>query len=86
MFVVLIAIVSAIWHVNVNSTNALLNFLIAVPEGGSEAVKVSLALEEAIVVLLGFLPSRVCFPCLFDWHLYFGVLKLLCQQAPSVFL
>lgn len=61
MFVVLIAIVSAIWHVNVNSTNALLNFLIVVPEGGSEAVKVSLALEEAIVALLSFWPSRVLF-------------------------
>lgn len=79
MFVVLIAIVSAIWHVNVNSTNALLNFLIAVPEGGSEAVKISLALEEAIVALLSFLPSRVLFFSAFHWLLYFGVLKLLCQ-------
>ena len=61
MFVVLITIFSTIWRVNVNSANALLNFLTTVPEGGSEGVKISLALEEAIVALLRFLPFRVCF-------------------------
>ena len=51
-----------------SSTNACLNFLIIVPGGGgggggggSEAVNISLALEEAIVAVLSFLPSRVVF-------------------------
>ena len=44
MFVVLIAIVSVIWHANVISTNVLLSFLIALSAGGLEMVKISLAL------------------------------------------
>ena len=61
MFDVLFAIVSAIWRVNVNSANALLNCLIAVPEGGSEAVEIRLALEEAIVALLSVCSKEFCF-------------------------
>ena len=61
MFDVLFAIVSAIWRVNVNSANALLNCLIAVPERGSEAVEIRLALEEAIIALLSVYSKEFCF-------------------------
>jgi len=51
------------------------------PRGGFRGGKISLALEEAIVALLSFLPSRVLFFSAFHWLLYFGVLELTDQSG-----
>ena len=75
MFVVSVAIALATWHANDFTINVLLSLLIALPAGGSELVKISLALRVSDHYFVEFLPRRkFVFLSFFPCHFYFGIL------------